>query len=188
MKKKNRGKAEKMIKGEYHNIYPILILLLIYLLIFLCANAVAEEKLIIRNDDGEEITYIGWQTAKDKFTTCDHNKLNIDHGKVTKTKRVCTDDNYIQPLAALPSKASDYTIIGTIKKINPDKSTFQIMDNKGHLATFYYSEINKNVGKIIQFQNLKINEKVIVTTPIEERAISVQELKAVSFHGGRAAP
>lgn len=63
----------------------------------LSITAMAEEMLIKK-----EAKYLGWQTAKDEFTTCSKNVIKIGDGRIEKTDEKCEEPQPPAPAAPAP--------------------------------------------------------------------------------------
>ena len=130
------------------------------LLISISETVIAEEMLF-----KQENKYLGWQTGKDQFKTCNNRYIQVGDGKVEKTGQKCERRTGPGPLMTK----------GEVERVDTNKNTFTIRDASGQSHEFFYRAsypASEGLQKT-ELKDLKAGDKVIVNAPIAGRADSI---------------
>jgi hypothetical protein len=151
---------------------------LLFLVIVACLSSadrlLAEEML-----HKKQARYLGWQTAKDKFTACDKTVIKIEDGKVEKTDRKCKRPNP-PPLGRPPE-------VGIVRDSNTRDRTITLETKDGRAQTFFYPNSNEEAGGI-PLEQVRAGHKVIVSSPVAGRAESIKPFSSPAKRSDKRKP
>lgn len=116
--------------------------------------------------------FLGWQTSKTEFTTCDKNPMPIETGRVLKTIAKCQG-----PVFAVDEKTFTVTAIDT------DNRMLHVVDKKGAPWNVYYPEVAEKPNSL-KFGWLKPGQEIGVDyldpKMSSDRVLRAQTVKATN--------
>jgi hypothetical protein len=130
---------------------------LMFMSSIISSRTVVAEEMLIKG----EAKYIGWQTSKLKFTTCQLDDIEIANGKIEKTSETC---------GKAPGGPGPLVIVGTVVDVDYKDASFQIKDERGRLYHFFFPETG---GAKAELKLIKTGAKLTVTSPIRGRAEAI---------------
>jgi hypothetical protein len=113
------------------------------------------------------VTYLGWQTGNNQFTTCGKKTVSIENGKIDETPEKC-------PKEGGPDVAGNkpITLIGTVAAFDVQARTVDVKDSKGEVfKLFVPASAEKGTTG---FQNIRLGESVTMSVPVPGRADKIK--------------
>ena len=126
--------------------------------VLLIATTSAYSEDLLKQKTGQK--YLGWQTAKSKFTTCDKTVLDIN-GTVEKANNKCEKTPGPGPLT------------GLIKNVNPETYTVDLGTPDGKSLSLFYPDLSQPKERDRLKSLMETHNRVKVISPVDGRADSI---------------
>lgn len=109
------------------------------------------------------VTYLGWQTGNNQFTTCGKKTVSIENGKIDETPEKCPKEGGPSVTSQAPIK-----LVGTVASFDAQARTVDVKDSKGEIfKLFVPASAEKGTTG---FQNIRLGESVTIIVPVPGRA------------------
>jgi hypothetical protein len=152
---RTRSSGTRFIRCDWFRYVLVLMVVL-----FVGSRLSGEEKL---KKNG--VTYLGWQTGTNQFTTCNKKQLSIEPGKIDVTPEKCADSG--GPNVA---RHAPITVVGTVASVDVKTRTISLKNDKGEFFKLFVPVSAEKYGSL---RNLQIGEPVTVEIPVTGRADSL---------------